>query len=657
MRRIGDDRAGARGPAAGAQAPRRHRLQIQQSHERCAALGVSRIERPDFTPVGRADLALARERTRRLLDHAAPVMAMLHEQIAQSESMVVLTDATGTILHSIGDDDFLERASKVALQPGAVWSEQAKGTNAIGTALVDELPSLVHADEHYVHANQFLTCSAAPILDPRGNILGALDVSGDHRSYHPHTMALVRMSARMIENGWLADDHRHVLRLHFHARPDFLGTLVEGILAVAPDGRIVGANRGALEQLGLSGAALRMQTLRSLFGTGVAALVDRFRRPVATPLVAHGPGGRAFHLVARFDWPVWTTRSDAATAQASAVPPQPCAAADVAPAAPQLPAAPALQALCTGDPQVAALVDTLRRVQDRGIPLLLSGEAGSGKEWLARAWHAESARAARPFVALHCEALPPARLEAELFGADGDTPGGGLARARGGTLFLDEVGALPPALQQRLLHALQPLAPTDLALVCASRSPLLERVQAGQFREDLYLQLNGLALRMPPLRARSDLAALAQRLLQDAAAPGRALPLAPDALALLSRQRWPGNLRQLAGALRTAAALATGDTMIRALHLPLDGAGDGPFHAPDRAPDPAPERRLAIDTPPAPDAPPAPGVRRLADLETEAIRRAVEQAGGNISEAAKQLGVSRNTIYRRLRWTRGPSTA
>jgi transcriptional regulator of acetoin/glycerol metabolism len=125
----------------------------------------------------------------------------------------------------------------VALAPGANWSEQAKGTNAVGTALIEEQPVLVHADEHFLHANHFLTCSAAPILDPRGNILGVLDVSGDHRSYHQHTMALVKMSARMIENRWLTDDYRNVMRLHFHGRAEFIGTLMEGILAVSADGR------------------------------------------------------------------------------------------------------------------------------------------------------------------------------------------------------------------------------------------------------------------------------------------------------------------------------------------------------------------------------------------------------------------------------------
>lgn len=143
--------------AGGLKLPEQHVELIDQSHQRCVALGVSRIERPDFSTLGRPDLTVARERNRRLYDHAAPVMELLYEQIVNTENMVVLTDATGTVLHSIGDDDFLGRASKVALAPGANWSEQAKGTNAVGTALIEEKPVLVHADEHYLHANHFLT--------------------------------------------------------------------------------------------------------------------------------------------------------------------------------------------------------------------------------------------------------------------------------------------------------------------------------------------------------------------------------------------------------------------------------------------------------------------------------------------------------------------
>jgi transcriptional regulator of acetoin/glycerol metabolism len=362
--------------AAALALPEAHLRLIQRSHERSAALGLSRIGRPDHAPLGRSDLGVVRDRNQRLHAHAAPVMEMLFEQIAGTQSMVVLCDATGTIIHSVGDDDFLARASKVALQPGVNWSEPAKGTNAIGTALVDELPTLVHADEHYMHANHFLTCSAAPIVDPRGNVLGVLDVTGDHRSYHQHTMALVKMSARMIENHWLSDDFRHAMRLHFHARLDYLGTLMEGILAVAPEGRIVGANRSALDQLGLSAAALRRQDLSALFGTTVGALVDRFRSPLATPMAVQTEAGRRLHLHARFNWPVWRQVTEAVVSRPETVemtPPSP------APAPEALPGATRLDALLTqiDHLDVNARARLLKRLQDGPQPAVAAPAGGS----------------------------------------------------------------------------------------------------------------------------------------------------------------------------------------------------------------------------------------------------------------------------------------
>ncbi|MEP6502423.1 MAG: GAF domain-containing protein, partial [Betaproteobacteria bacterium] len=276
---------------------------IEQSHLRCAALGLTRVERPDFEPMVRGDLAVARERNQRLFTHAAPVMEMLFEQIVNTESMIVLTDAQGTILHSVGDDEFLARAGKVALAPGVNWAEQSKGTNAIGTALIEELPTLIHAGEHFIHANSFLTCSAAPIIDPRGNMLGVLDVTGDQRSYHQHTMGLVRMSARMIENHWLSEDYGNRLRLHFHLRPEFIGTLLEGIVVVGGDGRLLGANQSARDQLDLTGAALRMHSLTSLFDTTLAAVSDHFRAPITVPMRLVTPNGRSFHASARFNGP------------------------------------------------------------------------------------------------------------------------------------------------------------------------------------------------------------------------------------------------------------------------------------------------------------------------------------------------------------------
>jgi len=477
------------------------------------APGVSRIKRPDLGPLGRPALAVARDRNVRLHAHAAPVMEMLREQIVNSHSMVLLTDATGSVLHSIGDDDSLERAAKVALRPGANWAEATKGTNAIGTALVEEVPTLVHADEHDLHANHFLTCPAAPIPDPRGNILGVLDVTGDRRSHHPHTMALVKMSARMIENHWFSDGYRNVMRLHFHSRVEFIGA-----------------------------------------------------------------NGRQFHARARFDWPACTSLADTGELPVATVPAGLASSADTAGSA--------LAQLRTGDAQLDSVLDKIRRVLDSDIPILIVGETGTGKELLARAIHTDSARGKQAFVAVNCASIPGSLIEAELFGCeDGAFTGvlrngspGKIVQAKGGTLFLDEIGDMPVALQARLLRVLQerlvmPLGGSksvaiDVTIICATQPNLREMIEQKPFRENLFYRLNGLAVKLPPLHERSDLQALARRIL-DRESAGRRLDPAPEVQPLFQHYDWPGNVRQLFNLLRSACVMAA-DPLITRQHLSDD---------------------------------------------------------------------------------------
>jgi transcriptional regulator of acetoin/glycerol metabolism len=675
-----------------------HAELIEQSHLRCAALGLTRVERPDFEPLMRSDLNLARERNQRLFTHAAPVMELLFEQVVNTDSMIVLTDAQGTILHSVGDDEFLQRAGKVALAPGVNWAEHSKGTNAIGTALFEESPTLVHGSEHFIHANSFLTCSAVPIFDPRGCMLGVLDVTGDQRSYHQHTMGLVRMSARMIENQWLSEDCGNRLRLHFHSRVEFIGTLLEGILVVGADGRIVGANRSALDQLGISSAALRMQSLASLFCTTAAAVFDHFRVPLPLPMRLCLPNGRQFHVSARFNGVARAmvigggadgeaTAAAPATAVASAGDPARLSSASAGPSS----GLSALQYLKTGDAQIEATVFKVQRVLNRDIPLLILGETGTGKELLARAVHQDSNRARQAFVAVNCASIPESLIEAELFGyEDGAFTGarrkgapGRIVQANGGTLFLDEIGDMPLALQARLLRVLQercvmPLGgqkaiPVDIAVIGATHRKLRDMIEAGSFREDLYYRLNGLVVRLPALRERSDLQAVAQRILR-AECPQDPPRISPAVMALFEACTWPGNIRQLANVLRTAAVMAAGEQQIDEQHLSDDFLDDlrrappttarttaRPMEAaPERAAPAITEAAAAPMPAHAPASPsassqaPAPAItaRTLGEAEIEMIRQALEAANGNISVASKRLGISRNTIYRKLRWGR-----
>ncbi len=627
---------------------------LQRSHQRSSDFGLRSDHAPDVTALAPDALQEAREREVTLCSHARPVMENLYAQIAGTRSMVLLTDRNGTILHSLGDADFLARAQRVALQPGVLWSEQSKGTNAIGTALAEGEPMQIHADQHFLRANHFLSCSCAPISDPMGELLGSLDVSGDRRSQGKHTLALVRMSAQIVENHLFVRHFDTAVRLHFHARAEFLDTLLEGMAVFDTDGRFLSANRSAVFQLGMSLRSLQAHTFSSLFGRPISDLLRRDRAAAGELFELHVPGGVKVAGRVRLRQPAAHLPVAAGAAAGRSAAARPAAPAGVA--------RPGLEALRSGDAAMSAAIDRLQRLSGRGIPVLLLGETGTGKELLARAIHHDSPRRAGPLVTVNCAALPEQLIESELFGyEEGAFTGarrkgspGRILQADGGTLFLDEIGDMPLALQARLLRVLQerevtPLGgaqpvPVDFAIVCATHRDLRALRAAGAFREDLYWRINGLVVRLPPLRERTDLAALAARLLRaDAVVHGRAAPaLAPELVALFARHPWPGNIRQLASLLRTAVALTPGEPVLGPRHLPEDFLDD---LAPPAERPAAPPTFVA-------EPPDGAGGRQAMSLDAltlGAIEQALRLHGGNVSAAARSLGVARNTVYRRLR--------
>jgi len=631
---------------------------IQKAHERSEGYGLLTGARPDYDILPTSELALKVEQNRILCAHAMPVMETLRDQIVNTESMVVLTDAQGLILHSIGDDDFLARAEKVALRPGAQWSEERQGTNAIGTALAERSATVVHGDQHFLEANRFLTCSSVPIFDPYGDVIGVLDVTGDYRSYHQHTMALAKMSVQMIENHLFSSTFRDTLQVGFHPRPEFLGTLMEGIAAFTGDGRFLSANRSAQFQLGLPLAALRAHTLSSLFGMTSAELIDRLRasrEPILSLNLYNGATVCASVTFRRgsLTASAWQPEGRRETAgQAQTV-----ASSTVRTTLRTL----RLDQLDTGDPQVTNVIAKVRKVIGKDIPLLITGETGTGKELLAQAIHNESPRRSGPFVAVNCASIPETLIESELFGyEEGAFTGarrkgavGKIVQAHGGTLFLDEIGDMPYPLQVRLLRVLQervvnPLGstksiPVDIAIVCATHRDLREMIAQNRFREDLYYRLNGLVVKLPPLRERKDLAVVIGKMLEREALTGGAgqhLCVAPEVMTLFERCAWPGNFRQLGNLLRTAAAMVEDDGEIRREHLPDDFFDD--------------LRTIGLETQAAdasassePVVQPGTGTR-LQDVEAQAIAATLALHGGNVSAAARALGVSRATLYRKM---------
>jgi transcriptional regulator with PAS, ATPase and Fis domain len=314
----------------------------------------------------------------------------------------------------------------------------------------------------------------------------------------------------------------------------------------------------------------------------------------------------------------------------------------------------ALARLDTGDERWRTATDKVRRVLDKPIPLLIQGESGVGKELFARAVHDSGRRRDKPFVAINCAALPENLIEAELFGyAPGAFTGarregslGRLRQADGGTLFLDDIGDMPQGLQARLLRVLQERQVTplgggatvavDFGLICASHRKLREEAQAGRFRNDLYYRINGFMVLLPPLRERGDFEVLTQRLLADFN-PGRSVLVAPDLLARLKQYPWPGNLRQYANLLRTASAmLEAHEDCIDWQHLPDDLLEDMAV----------PTAKILLQSVRPSVA--SDSSQNLQQLSRLAIRQALESSSGNMSQAARRLGISRQTLYRKL---------
>jgi transcriptional regulator of acetoin/glycerol metabolism len=604
---------------------------IGRSWQRCLGNGLVPVGRlPDVPHLSACQLASTVERQRELIAHARPVMEYLHAQTRDSGSMVILADDRGVLLQALGDADFLSRAERVALTPGASWHERYRGTNAIGTALAESAAVAVHGGEHYLERNGFLTCAAAPVTAPNGRLLGVLDISGDQRSRHPHTFGLVQAAAQMIENRLFDTSHGAGLRLRFHTMAEGIGTVAEGILALSEDGWLVGANRTGLQLLGITSADLGATPLSRLLDVTLAALLDWGRRSPLQPMLVNGLRGRRFFVrVEPGRRPISTHAARAAAAK-----PKP---------------GDALAAIDTGDERLAAAIERARKVLGKTIPLLLQGESGAGKEVFARAVHESGPRAKAPFVAVNCAALPENLIESELFGyAPGAFTGarregspGRIREAQGGTLFLDEIGDMPLALQARLLRVLQEKQVTplgggkaisvDFTLVCATHRNLKADMESGRFRADLYYRINGMALTLPALRERSDFRMLVTRLLDDLTGR-RDIALDAALASAFAEYAWPGNLRQLANALRTACALLDeGETLIGWQHLPDDLKDELSRPAPRATDDELPD-----------------DLRALSEV---AIQRAIGGTSGNMSEAARRLGVSRSTLYRRLRRT------
>ena len=624
------------------------RRMVEDSWKRCLDQGVNPIRSAAPLAVDGDGLQTLRQRHVDLVEAAKPIMSQAREFLAESGTVMVLTDPEGVILWVEGDPGAKYSGQGIQLVPGAHWDEAVSGTNAIGTALACGKPVQILAAEHFCEGIKHWTCSASVIHDPYdGQILGALDISGLSGSHNTHCLALAVAGAGRIEMRLAALEMEKRARLLDVTMTRAKRWGDSGVVIFDRRGRLVRANENAglfLNSLGLD--------LGSCGDLGIAA----------TDL----PAGRVRPLPnwMQSDWLEPVIDHEERLGTVLAIPLSRRWSGRVAVNPPE----PAQACVADGGPfdRIIGNSPVLRRVKSRAqqlarlhVPVLLLGPTGAGKEVFAHALHDAGPNAGGPFVPLNCGAMTRELLTSELFGyVEGAFTGarrGGMAgkfeAADGGTLFLDEIGEMPQDLQAHLLRVLEegkvyrlgenkPRS-VNVRVVAATNRDLRAEVAAGTFRMDLFYRLAVTVLRLPPLAEhREDIPALVSHFADQTAraygAPARH-PSA-DVLEALLDYPWPGNVRELRNVVEGMVLLGEGSVLTRDDLPPEFSAPTAVVH-PFAAP-------LAGAARPAS---PQPAAGRLADSERVAIIAAIDAERGNFTRAAQRLGIAKSTLYEKMK--------
>lgn len=617
------------------------RREIVESWSRSLGMGVDASAK--LAPVEDNDESFLslRLQNAELLDAARRPFAQIETLLAGAGAIFILTDAKGTVLEQIGDPRTLDAARKIHLVRGGKWAETTIGTNGIGTALREGKPTVVHASEHFCEGVKEWSCAAAPVRDPVDQrILGAVDLSGPPGIFRPHNLALIASVAREIEAELTErQERRRVKLLEAFLDNNPMKGSADRVVILDQIGRVMYHRAPAYSDKAGPTSDLRLgRQLMTLSDQMSDLEIAQAMPPNMQPsgvsrLILDGKfSGAALILPGR-------RRPAETVSKPLRIPGRDGADGD------------SLTLIGTA-PEFTAAIDLARRVAGAGAPVLIQGETGAGKELFARLIHAEMKSKSGPFITVNCGAISQDLFGSELFGhapgaytgASRDGKPGKFELADGGVLCLDEIGELPLDLQPYLLRALEQRAvyrlgcskrrKIDVQLVGMTNRNLGQEIEAGRFRRDLYYRIGTVTIEVPSLRKRTqDIRALADHFNADIAKrqDKPLLDLSDESWNVLHAYHWPGNVRELRNLFERLHLMAR-DVQVDLSDLPT-------------------EIRTAVNQPASsanpPDATNAP--LNLEDIEELAIRRALIAEKGNLTRVASALGVSRPTLYRKLK--------
>lgn len=579
---------------------------------------------------------------RQLIQVAKPFMEKIYQFVAGSGFVVVLLDNECNILDLVGDKKVIDSHEHLAI--GENWSEEFKGTNAMGTVLMEKEPLQIYAQEHFCKMNHGLTCSAAPIMNADNQLEGILDISGDYRQVHAHTLGMVVSAVAAIEKQLeleLANENIIYAYDHLNAVVDAMS---DGLISFNKKGEIIKINAPANQILGLKKDTALGKTLKQLFQTDYITktilkdqeTLNDYEMFVDTPsgqqhitLSARsvkGPYGKVHGGVMTIteikQIRKLVTRMTGAQARFS------------------------FDDAIGNSKAFSEVVELAKQTVSSNSSVMLYGESGTGKEVFAQAIHNQSTFSNGPFIAVNCAAMPRELIQSELFGYEegaftGAKKGGRPGKfelANGGTIFLDEIGDMPLEVQATLLRVLQEKRinrlgsirsiPVDCRIIAATNKDLYKQITRGYFRLDLYYRLNVITITIPPLRKRKeDILHLANYFLMNFSRQfdREAMKLTPEVESILLRYWWPGNVRELQNAMERAVNVCNGNII-------------EPEHLPEKLQQVS-ERKHEVSQP----------ALSLEEAEKQTILRALYFYRGNVTTAAEVLGIGRNTLYRKLK--------